>query len=390
MVSPVLRNLVGGRLFALVRKEFDQIKRDKRLAMSMIVPPTLQILLFGFALNSKVEHLDLGILDWSRTPESRELISGVTESRAFRLKRTYLSPEELSGALSRGEVKVAAIIPYDFARNLQRGRTATVQFLLNAMDANTATIAKGYAEAVVSSYNARLGASGLHASFRQINGAAVGRNGRVVLTPAFLYNPGLVSSWFTVTGIFGLLCILNGSLVSAAAMVKERERGTIEQLLMCPASTSEIIVAKIAPLFILLCVMAMMATVIMKLVFDVPFQGSYLLVLMGAALCVLSGIGIGTVIATFTNSAEQAQLTSFFVNPPLATLSGALTPVEAMPHWLQPVTVVNPIYHFGVISRSALLKGVGLATLWPHFVALLLFTLVLVALSVWRFRKQLG
>ncbi len=381
---------VSGRFRALITKEFNQIKRDRRLALSMIIPPTLQVLLFGFALNSTVEHLNLGILDWSRTPESRELIAGLTESRAFQLKQIYLSPENLSDALSRGEVKAAAVIPYDFSRDLERGKTATVQFLLNAMDANTATIAKAYAEGVVASYNAKLGDSGLRARFRQINTAQVGRGGEVVLTPAFLYNPGLVSSWFTVTGIFGLLCILNGSLVSAAAMVKERERGTIEQLLMSPAGTSEIIIAKIAPLFILLCLMAMMATLIMKLVFHVPFQGSYLLVLTGAALCVLSGIGIGTVIATFTNSAEQAQLTSFFVNPPLATLSGALTPVEAMPHWLQPVTIFNPIYHFGVISRSALLKGAGIHTLWPHFGALLLFTVILVALSVWRFRKQLG
>ena len=159
--------------------------------------------------------------------------------------------------------------------------------------------------------------------------------------PAFLYNPGLVGSWFIVTGIFGLLCILNGSLVSAASMVKERERGTIEQLLMSPAGTSEIIIAKIAPLFILLCLMALFATVLMRVVFHVPFQGSFLLVFGGAALCVLSGIGIGTVIATFTKSAEQAQLTSFFVNPPLASLSGALTPVEAMPHWLQPLTAIQ-------------------------------------------------
>ena len=389
-MRPILQNLLGSRLPSLIMKEFNQIRRDKRLAMSMIVPPTLQILLFGFALNSTVEHLNIGVLDWSRTSESRELIAGLTESRAFQLKRTYLSPEDLSGALSRGDVKAAAIIPYDFSRNLQRGRSAKVQFLLNAMDANTATIAKAYAEAVISSYNSKLAASGLHANFRQINAATTGRNGEVALTPAFLYNPGLVSSWFTVTGILGLLCILNGSLVSAAAMVKERERGTMEQLLMCPASTSEIIVAKIAPLFILLCLMAMSATLMMKLVFHVPFQGSYLLVLTGAALCVLSGIGIGTVIATFTNSAEQAQLTSFFVNPPLVTLSGALTPVEAMPQWLQPATVLNPIYHFGVISRSALLKGAGMQILWPHFVALLLFTIVLVSLSVWRFRKQLG
>ena len=380
----------SGRMAALIQKEFRQIRRDRRLALSMIIPPTLQILLFGFALNSTVTDLKLGMLDQSRTPESRELVAALTESRAFRLSHAYLSLADMTGAISRGEVKGGVVIPYDFARNLQRGTTANVQILLNAMDANTATIAQAYAEGALVAYNATLPGSGLHASVRQMGAPLLSRRGQVTVTSAFLYNPGLVSSWFTVTGVFGLLCILNGSLVSAAAMVKERERGTIEQLLMSPAGTTEVIVAKIVPLFLLLCLMALMVTAMMRLVFHVPFHGSFLLVFAGAALCVLSGIGIGTVIATFTKSAEQAQLTSFFVNPPMATLSGALTPVEAMPHWLQPVTRFNPIYHFGVISRAVLLKGSGFETLWPNFLALLLFTTALVALSVWRFRKQLG
>jgi ABC-2 type transport system permease protein len=389
-MKPLLRRIFSYRVLALIRKEFGQIRRDRRLAMSMIVPPTLQVLLFGYALNSTVSDVRLAVLDQSRTPESRELVATLSESKSFRLAQSYLSLEEMSGAISRGEVKAGVVVPYDFARDLRRGRTATVQFLLNAMDANTATIAKAYAEGVLASYNAGLPGSGIHASFRQISAADVGRRGQVILHPAFLYNPGLVSSWFTVTGIFGLLCILNGSLVSSAAMVKERERGTIEQLLMSPAATSEIIIAKIAPLFALLCLMALLATALMKLVFHVPFHGSFLLVFGGAALCLLSGIGIGTVIATFTKSAAQAQLTAFFINPPLATLSGALTPAEAMPHWLQPVTRFNPIYHFGVIARAAMLKGSGMDALWPHFLTLLAFTLVLVSLSVWRFRKQLG
>jgi ABC-2 type transport system permease protein len=129
---------------------------------------------------------------------------------------------------------------------------------------------------------------------------------------------------------------------------------------------------------------------IMRFAFGVPFGGNGLLVFAGAGLCILCGIGIGTFIATFTKSAQQAQLMSFFVNPPLATLSGSLTPVEAMPQWLQPVTVLNPIRHFGIITRASLMKGAGLDTLWPHFLALTVFTLILVTLSVRRFRKQLG
>lgn len=382
--------MMNHRITALIRKEFNQIRRDRRVAMSLVLPPVLQLLLFGFVLNSKVENLRLGVIDESRTPESRELIATLSESRSFRLYGYYLSSARLSEAISHGTVQAGLVIPYDFARDLQRGRPATVQFLLNAMDANTATIARDYAEGVIATYTAGLRTSGLHADFQQIAAPDLSQKGQVDLQPSFLYNPGLVTSWFTVTGILGLLCILNGSLVAAATMVKEREAGTIEQLLMSPAGTSEIIIAKIAPLFFLLCLMALLAITLMRLVFHVPFHGSFLLVACGAALCLLSGIGIGTFIATFTKSAEQAQLSSFFVNPPMASLSGALTPMEAMPHWMQPLTQFNPIYHFGVIARASMLKGSGLVSLWPHFLALLAFTVVLVSLSVWRFRKQLG
>jgi ABC-2 type transport system permease protein len=385
-----LKRFFSPRLVALIRKEFEQIRRDRRVALSLVLPPVLQLLLFGFVLNSKVQNLRLGVIDESHTPESRELIAALSESGSFKLTGTYFSPAQLTDAITQGKAQAGLVVPYDYARNLQRGRPTTVQFLLNAMDANTATIARTYAQGVIASYTATLPSSGLQAKFNQIAAPDVGSRGRVNLQPSFLYNPALVSSWFTVTGVFGLLCILNGSLVSSATMVKEREAGTIEQLLMSPASTSEIIFAKIAPIFILLCLMALGAVAIMRIVFHVPFHGSYLLVFSGAALCLLSGIGIGTFIATFTKSAEQAQLTSFFVNPPLSSLSGALTPMEAMPHWMQPLTQFNPIYHFGVIARASMLKGSGIDTLWPHFLALSAFTAVLVSLSIWRFRKQLG
>jgi ABC-2 type transport system permease protein len=212
----------------------------------------------------------------------------------------------------------------------------------------------------------------------------------VQLRPAFLYNPGLVDSWFIVTGVFGLLLILNSSLVASAAMVREREAGTIEQLLMCPASTSEIIIAKITPLFLLLSLMMLTAIAVIRFAFHLPFQGGFVYLLSGGALCILSGISLGTVIATFSKSAQQAQLTSFFVNPPLSSLSGALNPIEAMPKWLQPVTVMNPIHHFATIVRASTLKGSGFTALWPNFLGLLLFTIILVTLSIWRFRKQLS
>jgi ABC-2 type transport system permease protein len=378
------------RVRALVQKEFRQIRRDRRLAISLILPPTLQLVLFGFALSATVSNVRLGVVDDSKTPESRELIATLTESKSFLSAGYYFSVDQVGDALSRNQLDAGVVIPYDYARDLQRGRPATVQFLLNAMNANTAAIAQGYAEGVLATYNTGLDGQGIHANFVQTAAPNLSRRGLVLLTSTYLFNPGLVSSWFIVTGVFGLLLILNGSIVASAAMVKERERGTIEQLLMSPASTSEIIIAKIAPLFILLCLMVVFAIGVMQAVFGVPFHGGLLLILGGAALCILCGISIGTVIATFSKSADQAQLTSFFVNPPLSTLSGAFYPIEGMPRIFQRLTIFNPVYHFVVIARAALLKGSGLEALWPHFLALTAFTLVLVVLSVWRFRKQLS
>jgi ABC-2 type transport system permease protein len=379
------------RLGALILKEFSQLRRDRRLAISLIVPPVLQLLLFGFALNATVSDLRLGIIDDSHTPESRELASTMTESKSFLLGGMYFSLNEMSAALSRGDLDAGIVIPYDFARNLQRGRQSEIQILLNATNANTAAIGQGYAEGIVQVYNRGLLTNGsIHAQFARIGSAELTRRGSVQLTSAFLFNPGLVSSWYIVTGVFGLLLILNSSIISSSAMVKERERGTVEQLLMTPASTAEIIFAKISPLFLLLNFMIIAALLMIKLVFATPFLGSLFLVYLGAALCILCGIGIGTFIATFTKTAQQALLTSFFINPPLSSLSGALTPIEAMPHWMQPLTLLNPIRHFSVITRGVLLKGSGIETLWPNFMILALLTAVLLSLSVWRFRKQLG
>jgi len=410
-MASFLRQFFSRRVRALMRKEFNQIKRDRRLAISLILPPTLQLLLFGSALSADVTNLRLGIVDDSRTPESRELIGVLTESKSFRLAGYFFSSAELGTSINHGDLDAGIVIPFDYSRNLQRGRVTTVQVLLNAMNANTAAIGQGYVEGVIQAYNNQLremipaargrpgepsstalpdiSGSTVTTEMISIQGAHQAQAAPVLLHPAFLYNPGLKDSWFIVTGVFGLLLILNSSLVASGAMVKEREAGTIEQLLMSPASTSEIIIAKVMPLFFLLCGMAVIAIVVIKVGFGAPFHGNILLVLGGAALCVLSGISIGTVISTFSRSAQQALMTSFFVNPPLATLSGAFNPVEAMPKWLQPLTLVNPIYHFATIVRGNLLKGSGLTDLWPHFLGLLAITLVLFSLSMWRFRKQL-
>jgi len=374
-VRRAVGRLFGGRFWALALKELRQIRRDRRLTISLIVPPTLQILLFGFALDSDVRNLRLGVVDESRTRESRELVSVLTENPTFELTGDFPTSDRLGEALARGRLDVGVVVPQDFARLRSRGRPATVQVLLNAANANTAQIAQAYVEGAVAWLN------------REVAGV---RAAPVELRPAYLYNPGLVNAWFIVTGVFGTLIILNGSLVSAATMIREKEQGTVEQLLMTPASALEVVTAKMLPLFVLLMAMVGMVLTVARLVFQVPFRGSPALVLLACACCVLTGVGLGTLISTFARSANQTQLISFFVNPPLAMLSGGLTPIEAMPTWVQPLTNLNPIAHFATIARSVLVKGAGLDVVWPNLLALIALASLFVGVSAWRFRRQLS
>lgn len=374
-MRPLLRRLLAGRFWALALKELRQIHRDRRLTISLIGPPVLQVLLFGFALDSEVRNLRLGVVDESRTPESRELISVLTQNPTFRLADAYATPAAMGEALATARLDVGVVIPYDFARLRMRGQPATVQVLLNAANANTAQMAQGYVEGGVAWLN------------REVAGA---RAAPVVIRAAFIYNPGLVNAWFIVTGVFGTLIILNGSLVSAATMIREKERGTVEQLLMTPASAFEIVSAKLVPLFLLLMTMVTLVLTVARLVFHVPFRGNTMLVLVACAGCVLTGIGLGTLVSTIARSASQTQLISFFINPPLALLSGGLTPIEAMPTWVQPLTLLNPIAHFAKIARSVLIRGAGLDVVYPNLLALLALATLFVGISAWRFRRQLS
>ena len=356
--------------------------------VTMTIQPSLQLLLLGFALSATVTNLKLGVVDDDQSIESRALVNALGESKSFRLTATYSSVNELAKALSRGDLSAGMVVPYDYSRNLRRGADSTVQVLLNGVNANTAAISQGYAESVIESYNADLRSSRLSAALR--SGDAGSRRGFVSLQPAFLYNPGLKGSWFLVTGVFGLTLLLNASLVAETTMIRERERGTIEQLLMLPASTAEIVIAKIAPLFAMLWVMVVICMLLIKFAFRVPFRGSFALVTCGASLCLLCGIGAGTTIASFSKSAKQAMLLGFFVNPLLFSLSGSLNPVEGMPKWMQPLTVLNPIHHLATIVRGCLIKGSGFDDLWTNFFGLAALALGLLTLSIWRFRGQLS
>jgi len=408
----MLDRLLGLRWFALLMKEFRQIGRNRRLVVILVIPPTLNIILFGYALNPTVKNLRLGVVDESRTAESRELISALLESGSFQLTGEYLSADEMGNELAAAGLDIGLVIPKDFAEKRVRGETADVQLLVDAVNSNTANIAGGYAAQIIAALNRRIAAERpprnnnqpiqqqiistdqTSTSPQELNTPAPAaivppRQPNITTRVALLYNPGLETSWFIVTGLIGALLVIQGSVVAAASMVREKEVGTVEQLLMTPAEAGEIITAKIAPIFVILSADIVLALTVAMIVFGVPLHGSFLLFFVSGSLCVLSGIGIGTLVATFVQSQQQAQLMSFFINPPLVLLSGATTPIEAMPKWLQPLTQLNPIRHFATIARGVLLKGTGIDVLYPNLFALLAFCILMVGISAWRFRQQL-
>ncbi|HEY9664147.1 MAG TPA: ABC transporter permease, partial [Allocoleopsis sp.] len=206
----------------------------------------------------------------------------------------------------------------------------------------------------------------------------------------FLYNPGLISSWFFVPGVLGVVLTLTSSLVSSSALVREKDTGTLEQLLMTPAESWEILLAKIVPLFFLLIGDVFLALGVGKAVFNLPFRGNLLVFLLVSSLYICVGIGIGIFLATVSKNQQQVVLTSFFVNLPLIQTSGAIAPIESMPTIFRYLSVVNPLRHYVAISRGFLLKGVGVLELWQHVLALGLFAVILLVASTYMFRKQLG
>src|SRR5262245_11939936 len=372
--------VVASRLWPLFVKELHQLRRNRRLVIMLIIPPILNIILFGFALNPTFENLRLGVVDDSRTPDSRELVSAFRESLVFNITGYYTSPETLGRMITDGALDAGILIPRDFGEKRFRGQSAGIQLLVDAVNANTATIAGAYATRIVSTVNRPL----------SVIQTAPRRSGFVAARVALLYNPGLKSAWFIATGLIGWLLVVQGSAVASAAMVREKEIGTVEQLLMTPATDGEIVFAKVAPIFLLLACDIALALGVARLVFGIPMRGSLLLFFSSASLCVLAGVGIGMMIATFTRTQQQAQLMGFFTGPPLAILSGATTPIEAMPAWLQPVTSLNPIKHFAIVTRGIMLKGNDVHALYPQILALAAIACVMVSISAWRFRKQLA
>jgi ABC-2 type transport system permease protein len=371
----LIGKLLNSRFLALMIKEINQILRDKSLIFFLLFPPTIQLLIYGFALNPDVQYLKLGVVDYAQTYESREFVAHLTENDIFMPDKYLFKEQELSEQVREGNLTVGLIITPDFQRKLSQDRTAEVQFFIDGVDANTAGIAKGYINQIVEQYNRQLERD----------------RSKLLIKPQtiFLYNPGLISSWFFVPGMMGVIFTLISSLVSAGAVVREKDTGTLEQLLMTPAEAWEILLAKIVPLFILLMTDVLVALTVGRLVFGVPFRGNFWLFLVLSGLYIFVGMGFGIMLATISRTQQQAFLISFFINLPLIQLSGAIAPIESMPIILQDLSLINPLRHYVAIVRGIMLRGVGIEVLWQHAIALFFFAAIVLFISISHFRRQL-
>jgi ABC-2 type transport system permease protein len=372
----LLEKLVGSRLYALMVKETRQILRDKQQLFLLMFPPVIQICLYGFALSPDVQNLRLAVTDECNSNKSRELTSALVENRVFKIGKSPLNLADMMKGIERGYIDAGVVIPPDFDRKISQGGPASVQLIIDAVDANTAGITQGYATQMISSYGRKL---------------AVATPVRPVRSEVtYVYNPGLISAWFFVPGVLGLVLTLTGSLVSSVTLVKEKDSGTLEQLLMTPADSWEILVAKIVPLLVMLNGTVLLALCVGKVMFNLPFRGNFFLYMFVSNIYIFVVISIGIILATISKNQRQAILTSFFFNLPLIQLSGALSPIESMPDSFRMLSYLNPLRYYIQCIRNILLKGVGLDVMWKDVSVLAVIAVVLLLSSAARFRKQLG
>jgi ABC-2 type transport system permease protein len=380
------------RYLALATKEFQQLSRNPGLIVQLMIPPTIVLVIFGYALNPKVRNLRLGVVDESFTVESRDLIDALTENLNFDVTRVFGRSHDAEEAMKNLNVDLFLVIPPDFARSLSRGQTARVQVVIDAVDANTAQIAQGYLQKCLEDYNTTRGPA-TPATYRPRRVVMHATHpapppGAVNIRPAYLYNPGLVTAWHYVTGVMSIIMFINASLVASALAVKEKETGTIEQLLMTPAQTAEMLLAKVTPVFVLMMVVMFVALATGIVVFDLPLRGAVWMFAVAGGCAALAGIGIGVMVATVSKSQQQAQLLTFFVNPPITLLSGATSPIENMPEFFQKLSYFDPLRYLVTIVRGVTLKNAPWSALWPNLAILSAFAIVLFSISAWRFRKQ--
>jgi ABC-2 type transport system permease protein len=372
------------RVYAMLVKEFLELKRDKWAIFRLVVPLVLQVFIYGYAATFTVSHVSTAVLDLDRSQASRDLIARFTANGRFDIVDMARSQREIAHELDMGRVAVAVVIQAGFAQALGTGAGAPLQVLVDGTNSNTALIALGYVSNIVAQYQADWRA----AAWPMRAGAAMPTIA-VSLQERPWFNDGLDDRWFFIPGVVGTLTLLQVVSLTAFAVVREREVGTLEQIMVSPIRPVEFILGKTVPSFLIGLGDVALVTMLGVAWFGVPFVGSVFVMMAGVVLFLFSVIGLGLLLSTFSRTQQQAFALNFFLVNPIFILSGFAFPIPAMPTVLQWLTYLNPLRYFLVVLRAVFLKGVGFAALWPQFAAMAVLAFVMLTASVLRFRKSL-
>jgi len=366
------------RVRVLIQKEMRQLLRDPKTKRIMFAAPIIQLLLFGYAVNTDVRNVATVVVDQDRTTESLLLQETFTASGYFRIVEAGDDPADIDRALDGGSAVVGLQIPPGFARDLKAGRPATTQLLIDGTNSNTATVAQGYAGRIIQRFAADQAA---------LKGLRL--EGGIDLRARAWYNPDLSSQVYNVPGVIGLLLMLMALLLTALAVVRERELGTLEQLMVSPISPKELILGKTVPVVIICLVDLALITAVALLWFNIPLRGPVGALVLASFVYILAGLGAGLFISTISRTQQEAFLTMFLFILPGIILSGFMYPVETMPEVFQHLTRLNPIRYFMEMVRGIFLKGQGVADLWSHYLVLTAMALAAVWGASKRFKKSL-
>ena len=384
----------------LIKKEFLQLRRDKKMLPIVLIAPVIQLILLGYAANLDVRHVPTAVMDRDNSAVSRELTERFFAGDYFDRAATLFSPEEAEDALVSGEASAVVVIPSGFFRALLRGEAAQLQLLVDGSNSTTGTSVLNYANIIVQEYQRELMSRGYGPGAKaRASGIAAAGGGAGVrgvsmpleVVPRVWDNPELESKNFMVPGILALLLMVVTMLLSSLAIVKEKELGTLEQLNVTPIKPRELIIGKLIPFVIIGFVDVLLVIGVSRFLFRVPFEGSVVLLLAMSIVFLATTLGLGLLISTVSNNQQQAMMTSvFFVMVPMFFLSGFAFPIESMPESIQYITYLLPLRYFFVIIRGIFLKGAGLAVLWDQALAMLVFGVAILALAATRFKKRAG
>ncbi|MEW6334457.1 MAG: ABC transporter permease [Thermodesulfobacteriota bacterium] len=368
------------RIREMVRKEFIQLFRDRRSRPILVMAPLIQLLVFGYVVNYDIRDIRVAWIDQSRTQESRLLADAFTASRIFRITHLPDTPGEMEGLLLAAKVDLGIKIPPDFSSRIRRGDTAEIQILADGGMSNMASVRIAYTTTVLDRFNGEM--------IRELYGREL-KYGRVDGRIRTWYNPNLDSQHFFVPGIVAFVVMLISLLLTSIAIIKEREAGTMEQLIVTPLKPIELIIGKTIPYTIIALGQVVMIMLVALYWFEVPLAGSIFYLFWATCLFLLSTLGIGLFISTVSRTQQQAMMTTFFFVMPFFMLSGFVFPIANMPTAVQWLTYLNPLRYFLVIIRGIFLKGVGIDILWPQYAALAVLGIAVFAGAVGRFRKRL-